>query len=67
MNALDHIFGNVTEQLADICRPITGCVYCPDCDKIYDEEELKTVTNHYHKSDDLVCPKCGQFEELETL
>jgi len=42
-------------------------VYCPDCGNTWNEDELRVVRNHHHISEDLVCPKCGQFEDLQDI
>lgn len=61
---------SVFERLGSILRPTEEMTYCPDCEKVYFESELRTVgfinVNGNHVEEDH-CPKCGAFETLEDI
>jgi hypothetical protein len=40
-------------------------IYCPNCDKEYDEDDLVPIWSLNGTREDLGCPKCGDFENLE--
>jgi hypothetical protein len=41
--------------------------YCPNNDKIYDEDDLIPIWSKNGKHEDLGCPDCGEFEHLEEI
>jgi hypothetical protein len=41
--------------------------YCPNNDKIYDEDDLIPIWSKNGKHEDLGCPGCGEFEHLEEI
>ena len=41
-------------------------VYCPECERSYHEDELVAFIPHMG-GEEMCCPECGAFEELEDI
>ena len=41
-------------------------IYCPDCNDVYDEYELR-IKSYQNSGDEEVCPKCDNFHDLVEL
>ena len=44
-----------------------GEIYCPNCDKYFDFNELKIHWDRNGRGDEHVCPDCGEFEGLQDV